>query len=326
MKGYKFTNKSPEPEFITRCLIRDKKSLLEVSRLIKKRTLDELKQENKHSIAYYDAMESLLEGFVQSIIDTPIMTITDPWWYYSIIKRFDGIKLDVCTLLELSFRVDDDGNVHSRGLSSAGNYEVINKTFRKLTVEEYAKKYGVEEVTVRQWIRRGKLRSAEKIGKEWKIPESEDIPKRGYETGVYYFNREYFRRRDEIPLEPYPFLRDTENITIFQNEEDKNIFTVMCEVCSSCEPMTLQMNTKEREKLELFLISTPYFNSNGTTIDGFIPYSTINGMSFFSYFRSGVALEDLEKTGPGIEADNQFDLNMKLDGFVIDDDKVWFKG
>ena len=48
MKGYKFTNKSPEPEFITRCLIRDKKSLLEVSQLIKKRTLDGLKRENKY--------------------------------------------------------------------------------------------------------------------------------------------------------------------------------------------------------------------------------------------------------------------------------------
>ena len=131
MKGYKFTNKSPEPEFITRCLIRDKKSLLEVSQLIKKRTLDGLKRENKHSIAYYDAMESLLEGFIQSIKDMPIMTITDPWWHYSITKRFDGIKLDVCTLLELSFRVDDDGNVHSRGLTSSGSYEVINRTFRK---------------------------------------------------------------------------------------------------------------------------------------------------------------------------------------------------
>ena len=270
-------------------------------------------------------MESQLEGFIQAINNIPIMTITDPWWHYSITRRFDAIQLTACRLSEISFDVDDSNNVHFRTSIIKGCYEVINRTFRKLTVEEYAKKYGVEEVTVRQWIRRGKLRSAEKIGKEWKIPESEDIPKRGYKTGTYSFNIDYFKRRDEIPLEPFPFLRDTENITIFQNEDDKNMFTVLCGVCNSWEPMTLQMDTKEREKLELFLISTPYFKSNGTKSGGTSTYSTTNGLSFFSYFGSEVTLEDLEKTGPGIEADDLFDINMKLDGFVIDDDKVWFK-
>ena len=84
MKGYKFTNKSSEPEFITRCLIKDKKSLLNVSMIMKKNILDGLRIKNKHSIAYYEAMESLLDGFIQSVTEIPIMTITDSWWHYSI--------------------------------------------------------------------------------------------------------------------------------------------------------------------------------------------------------------------------------------------------
>lgn len=324
MKGYKFTNKSQEPEFITRCLIKDKKSLLNVSMIMKKNILDGLRIKNKHSIAYYEAMESLLDGFIQSVTEIPIMTITDSWWHYSIKKSNDGLKLEVDTLSKVSFRIDDDNNVHFRGHTVIGNYEVLNKTFNKLTVEEYAEKYGVEPVTVRQWIRRGKLRSAEKIGNEWRIPESEDIPKRGYETGTYTINTEYAIRREAIPSEPYSFLKDTESLTIFQNKDDKNTFTVMYNVHNKWEPQTLELNTREREKLELFLISTPYFKCNGSMSDGSSYFSTLDGLSLFEYFEEKVSIEDLEKTGPGIEGEDQFDLNMKLDGFVMDDDKVYF--
>ena len=55
-------------------------------------------------------------------------------------------------------------------------------------VEEYAAATNTEAVTVRQWIRRGKLRNALKIGSEWRIPEITDPPRRGY-TPVSYYNK-----------------------------------------------------------------------------------------------------------------------------------------
>ena len=252
------------------------------------------------------------------------MTIADPWWYYAIEESQEGIELKASLLSKLSFRIGDDGEAYFRGYSTGAGYVVAQLSLRKLTVEEYAEKYDVEPVTVRQWIRRGKLRSAEKIGNEWRIPESEDIPKRGYETGAYSINTEYAIRREAIPSEPYSFLKDTESLTIFQNKDDKNTFTVMYNVHNKWEPQTLELNTREREKLELFLISTPYFKCNGSMSEGSSYFSTLDGLSLFEYFDEKVSIEDLEKTGPGIEGEDQYDLNMKLDGFVMDDDKVYF--
>lgn len=324
MIGYKFTYKSPEPEFITRCVIRDKNALLKALGIMKDLTLADLRTSNKHSVAYYNFTESLFDNFIARIKATPIMTIYDKWWSYAIKKDSKGITLSVTMLKKVSFRVTDDDEVYCRGLFSDGEYTVAKSLVNKLTVEEYAKKYGVEEVTVRQWIRRGKLRSAEKIGNEWRIPESTDIPKRGYETGNFSINIDYYQKREGIP-EDYAFLRNADNVTIFQNTEDKNHFTVMYDGGFDLDYHTIEMDSKEREKLELFLISTPYFHYTDRFTGGTYSCSTIGGDSLSSYLNDQVTLEDLQKTGPGIVAEDQFHLDMALDGFVIDGDKVWFE-
>lgn len=324
MRGYKFSNEvDKEPEFITRVLIRNKEEILKVLQLLKDRKLENLKKGNEHSLAYYSIYESLYDSFIENIRQIPIMTITDPWWYYAIEESQEGIELKASLLSKLSFRIGDDGEAYFRGHSTRGGYVVAQLSLRKLTVEEYAEKYGVEPVTVRQWIRRGKLRSANKTGNEWRIPESTDIPKRGYESGVYSISREYQTKRNEIKS-PYDFLRIANSIYIIQDKQDKNKYMVIYDTDYDDDQHSLEMNSKEREKLELFLISTPYYQDAGrsTSVSS---YETIDGDSLFGYLDENVTVEDLEKTGPGIEAENKSDLDMKLDGFFMDDDKVYFK-
>ena len=324
MRGYKFSYKvNKEPEFITRVLIRNKEEILKVLQLLKDRKLENLKKGNEHSLAYYSIYESLYDSFIENIRKIPIMTIADPWWYYAIEESQEGIELKASLLSKLSFRIGDDGEAYFRGYSTGAGYVVAQLSLRKLTVEEYAEKYDVEPVTVRQWIRRGKLRSANKIGNEWRIPELTDIPKRGYESGMYSISSEYQTKRNEIKS-PYDFLKIANRIYIIQDKQDKNKYIVIYDTDYDNDQHSLEMNSNEREKLELFLISTPYYQDAGrsTSVSS---YETITGYSLFGYLNEKVSVEDLEKTGPGIEAENKSDLDMELDGFFMDDDKVYFK-
>lgn len=118
-----------------------------------------------------------------------------------------------------------------------------------LSVEGYAAEYGVGAGTVRQWIRKGKIRSAIKAGKEWIIPELTELPARGYQSASYM----YYDRLDNCP-EEYSYLHDYSTVIINQNCEDKGKFDVIL-AAAKTKPKYLTFDTKEREKFELFLIS-----------------------------------------------------------------------
>ena len=324
MRGYKFSYKvNKEPEFITRVLIRNKQDILEALHNAKERSLGYLKKSDDHSSAYCAIMESLYDNFIDNIKTMPIMTITDPWWHYKIEMNVEGLFLRIGRIDRFSLRIDDNRKVLLRETRSYGGYVVTHLSLRKLTVEEYAAKYGVEPVTVRQWIRRGKLRTAKKIGNEWRIPELTDIPKRGYEQGSYNLSLHYQTKRSEIDS-PYEFLKEASTVNIFQDDDDKSKFIVLYDSNKDWESHTIEMDSKEREKFELYLISTPYFEYCGND-SAIRNYETKDGYSLFSYLHGNVSVEDLEKTGPGIEAENKSDLDMELDGFFMDDDNVYFK-
>ena len=62
------------------------------------------------------------------------------------------------------FEVDEDEEIRNRKIDAA--YKLISVKPKSFSVEDYAKFYKVEQGTVRQWIRRGKLRTAYKVGTE----------------------------------------------------------------------------------------------------------------------------------------------------------------
>ncbi|MFZ5645383.1 MAG: helix-turn-helix domain-containing protein [Bacillota bacterium] len=88
-----------------------------------------------------------------------------------------------------------------------------------LTVEQYSSMLGIEPVTVRQWIRRGKLRHAKKNGRDWLIPDTEDKPQRGFTSVQYIVEKEAQIESDEFPL-----LSACESIFILQDQGNKRKF------------------------------------------------------------------------------------------------------
>ena len=143
-------------------------------------------------------------------------------------------------------------------------FDLLHIKAKLLTVEQYAQAYGVTTTTVRQWIRRGKIRTAMKVGSEWRIPELAEIMARGYRWGRYY-RREVLT---DLP-EEYAFFNEYDYVVLNQNDERKDLY----DVCfgkkhdylgwESEEEMIkqnykdIQMDQKEREKFELYLISNP---------------------------------------------------------------------
>ena len=57
--------------------------------------------------------------------------------------------------------LDDEGEIDST--SSSNSIIIVEEKCLYLSVEEYAKVYDVKPTTVRQWIRRGKIRNAKKL-------------------------------------------------------------------------------------------------------------------------------------------------------------------
>ena len=95
-------------------------------------------------------------------------------------------------------------------------FTLLEVECKNLSVEEYSKKYDVDPSTVRQWIRRGKIRTAWKSGNEWMIPELSDTPRRGFTEACY----EWDDNIGHVP-EEYDFLHSFNTLHIVQEKNDK---------------------------------------------------------------------------------------------------------
>jgi len=124
---------------------------------------------------------SLCGKFYQLLIQKYIPNLTEDWLYYKYSVIEDSIKLTLYKCEEIEF--NENNEVES--LVSDEEYTLIEVKCDYLTVEQYAILHEVTDTTVRQWIRRGKLRTAKKEGNSWLIPTLADKPTRGFESATY---------------------------------------------------------------------------------------------------------------------------------------------
>lgn len=206
-------------------------------------TQEEGWSENKRNVIL-----DLLERFSYCLNQMHFPDIQSADWLYQYFWKADGIVL----LLERCDELECDKNGEITSMTCSDSIVFAEMKCNYLTVEEYAEKYHVTTTAVRQWIRRGKLRSAVKAGRDWLIPELADRPQRGYEPVTYCW--EYL---PESVIQEFPFLNERFEIFIIQNDKDKTKFDVILKnrYGKACEKR--QLNVKEREKLEIALISEP---------------------------------------------------------------------
>ena len=203
---------------------------------------DEENQSKEHKEKYL----KLCEKFLEKLEKLNLPKLTDDWWCYCYVLKNDSIDLSLSFCSEL---IVEDNEVSEATFSD--EYILLSVKCNYMTVSEYAKLYNVTEVTVRQWIRRGKIRSAKKQGRDWLIPDIADKPRRGYEDVTYYWEK-----LSPQLIEKFQFLDGYNSIFIFQNKNDKGLYDVILNNYKTGIRNKVQISNSKREKLELELISS----------------------------------------------------------------------
>lgn len=191
----------------------------------------------------------LLEKLRDVIEKSPIPTLVEDWFYYEIQIR--GCK----AFLILNETNEDNIHIHK----DAGKYFLSKvKAHTKLTLltikdtyctlSEYANISKVKESTLRQWINRGKIRTAEKIGTQWYIPASEKIPSYGFCPALYTWEGPL---SDDVILQ-FQFLKGISGFILEQNPDNSQEF-----ICVSNNKVLARLDSSQRRLLEYLLICCP---------------------------------------------------------------------
>ena len=131
---------------------------------------DDLENQSKeHKEKYL----KLCEKFLRNLETLNLPKLTDDWWCYCYLLKNDSIDLSLSFCSEIKI---EDNEITEETFND--EYILLSVKCNYLSVSEYAKLYNVTEVTVRQWIRRGKIRSAKKQGRDWIIPDIADKPRK----------------------------------------------------------------------------------------------------------------------------------------------------
>lgn len=236
--------------------IREKEQLIDEMEFHRDQLKRNAENDREHTAAYYSVLDKLFDALIEKTRKTKLFDKLEDWWAYAYSISSDGGKVELQYYKWVQY--DNEGEMRTGHIDQS--FVVINVPCRLLTVEEYARLYRVETGTVRQWIRRGKIRTARKFGNEWRIPELTDVPQRGYRAGTYIWSEEL----TDVP-ECYEYLRQPAIATLSQDPDNTNLFHVTIGRKNSGY-QRVDLSTQEREKLELFLIAHPMVNYLATSV------------------------------------------------------------
>lgn len=215
--------------------------------------IEQLQSADPDSIKYpsrHQLIIDMFQKFLLNIKNMELPALTKPLTCYEYYLRHDGISLEISHYDYIIF--DEDNDIKE---SSASCREIYHLPCELMTVTEYAELSGVTVITVRQWIRRGKLRTACKNGRDWLIPSLSMPPQRGYESATYYWDQ----LSDTISSH-YPFLPTSGSLYMHQESDNKQLFMALITNKADNSYQELQFESKDRERLELALISENTIN------------------------------------------------------------------
>mgnify|MGYP001003886288 CR=1 FL=1 len=231
------------------------------------------------------ALAELISTFCDKIEKTPLANLNTPFCAYEVDIVDTEVKLNISEYYEITF--DDDGEMNEA--SSTVTPDIIVATAPYIPIHQFADMQGVKIGTVRQWIRRGKIRNVKKVGSEWLIASTEGKPCRGFNGGTYYCVDEDGDISKLLPLK-----EGTHSIELWKVDP-------YCEEClatlSDCEGQKIdeiKLNRAAREKLEHALAASENIKFQSTFIDSIT--EKVKSVDFFDSLYSKDAVFDFMKT------------------------------
>ena len=219
-------------------------SIEEHIRGLKKGDGAEAQKSVKSHIAYLDFCDRFLETIRKKNFPEGL---SGGWEYcFEISEEAAIVTLQLVGSSELAKRV------YKRDVQAILEaYVLVRMEPRMLPVEEYALLHEVNVGTVRQWIRRGKIRSAQKLGNEWRIPEFVEPAGGKYRDGFFMWDE----KLTNLP-EGFEYLNDYYSAAITQVDKDSYKMALQSSSRKVKDRLVL-LNAAERERLELALIADP---------------------------------------------------------------------
>lgn len=227
---------------------------------------------------------NLSEKFKLQLKNRKIETINKPWEFYEYNIVEDGLNLSKFRMDPSELVMSDEGIVES-GFEEVDDIFTVKADL--FSVEEFANIHEVTTTTVRQWIRRGKIKNAKKIGNIWKIPSIADRPSRGFYSASYFYDE-----LSQQTIEKYEDLKGSQHIYILNDFEQKD--SNIIKIHTKANVITKKMNVKEREKFELTLISD----------------SNVHTQDMDAKFRYAISKSDIYKT-PFLKRSKDFDSEIQ---------------
>lgn len=220
---------------------------------------EKLNEEPRYANEVVKNRIKLCEKFSAAVKKCKLPVLTELWWFYEYQFSGNSMELNLCHADEIEVENDEISEI-----TSTVEHTLITVECDYLTVEQYASMIGIEPVTVRQWIRRGKLRHAKKNGRDWLIPDTEDRPQRGF-TSVQYIIEE-----TKIESNEFPLLSACDSISILQDQNNKSKFICYLNNYKTNFNSKLELTRSEVERLEHTIIESGKVRVAGNA--QYVPY------------------------------------------------------
>ena len=200
----------------------------------------------------------LCEKFLETIKKCKLPILTECWNFYEYRFLISNILLELCNASDIEIENDELGTI-----SVTVEHTLIDIECEYLTVNQFAAMHQVDEKAVDQWICKGKLRYAKKVGQNWLIPNTQDKPKRGFDTVQYVIKAD-----EKITNYEFPTLAMIESVFISQDSTEKKIFHAHFRNFTSGYSCEMDLSRDEVERLEFIIIE-----SGKATIEATIQYN-----------------------------------------------------
>lgn len=200
-------------------------------------------------IKYLSTKIAFLRKFIRKIEETILFSKLEPWWCYQYVLSSRGAFLNLVYVGTKVVVSPEDGLFYV----PMSDFTVVSVLAKTMTIDEYSVYSGKTAASFRQSLRRGKFRSAFKVGQEWRISElCEPTSVRGYSDGQYQWESELV----DVP-EGFEYIKEPGFINIMQRNDDKQFFII--EGLSNGQYFRNEKVSKvDIERLEHYLIANPF--------------------------------------------------------------------
>lgn len=261
---------------LSEILIIDKKDIIEtLNDLVHYYDNIALSKKCEDDTFFFRTITNEISKFVEEVEEAEFPPLLPPWAYY-IDLRLDSFTIGIGKLkledifginLLLPIIYDDvltpEATDHSQGRWLHPKSSFLTHTIKTLTAEEYALRNNLSPITIREYIRKGIIMGASKIGRQWYIPLlAKKRTNNQFCTDIGY---DYVSTPKNLPLK-YKYL-DNENIKSLKitkykkNENAKRYTKAVLHIYYKDDSTSseIQLSIMEAKELELFLQSTPSF-------------------------------------------------------------------